>query len=229
MQREAPKESGGERTGPAGKPRGERRRGDTRRRLMRAAYEIIARRGFDGLVIQDITQAADVGYGSFYNYFLSKEAIVAAVAEAARDHMADLFSRMSSQSADRAEAFGLDLRMWLHLSRTDGQWGWFALRTVLTEDDLRASIGALLKQAIDAGMADGSFKPADPEMARETIAGLLLLGTLKLVSARVADDYTDKLVATCLRTLGLSEEKINAVMALPLPQAEPPPFLDAPR
>ena len=69
---------------PLPKSRFERRREDTRRRLMKATYEIIARRGFEGLVIQDITEAADVGYGSFYNHFLSKDAIVSAVTDAAR-------------------------------------------------------------------------------------------------------------------------------------------------
>jgi hypothetical protein len=50
----------------APKSRSERRREDTRRRLMKAACEIIARRGFEGLLVKDITEAAEVGYGSFY-------------------------------------------------------------------------------------------------------------------------------------------------------------------
>ena len=65
------------------KSRSERRREDTRRKLMRAAYEIIADRGLEGLVIQEITQFADVGYGTFYNHFPSKDAVVDAVIESA--------------------------------------------------------------------------------------------------------------------------------------------------
>jgi DNA-binding transcriptional regulator YbjK len=61
------------------KSRSERRREDARRRLMKAAYEIIAQRGLEGLIVQDVTETADVGYGSFYNHFSSKEAIVEAV------------------------------------------------------------------------------------------------------------------------------------------------------
>src|SRR5271165_1807938 len=87
------------------KSRSERRREDTRRRLMKATYEIIAKRGLEGLVIQDITEAADVGYGSFYNHFISKDAVVAAVIDAARGYAKEMYRRLGDHTSDRAEAF----------------------------------------------------------------------------------------------------------------------------
>ncbi len=194
---------------------------------MKATYEIIARRGLEGLVIQDITAAADVGYGSFYNHFLSKDAIVGATIDAARLHLKQMYERLDGLTADRAEAFAIDLRMWLHLSKADKIWGWFMIRTVLSGEELRSSVGGVLKRALQAGVKDGAFAPEDIDMAHEIVGGLLLLGTLKLVSADVADDYGDKIVGTALKTLGVPKDKVEHIMSKPLPELDLPPFLEA--
>ena len=49
--------------------RGARRRRETRARLLDAALKLMADRGMDGVAINEITEAADVGFGSFYNHF----------------------------------------------------------------------------------------------------------------------------------------------------------------
>src|ERR1700693_1788227 len=56
-----------------------RRRKQTRRKLLAAARALFARQGVDNTRINEITEEADVGFGSFYNHFDSKEAIVDAV------------------------------------------------------------------------------------------------------------------------------------------------------
>jgi AcrR family transcriptional regulator len=40
---------------------------------------MISERGVEGLRLREVTDAADVGFGSFYNYFESKEELVEAV------------------------------------------------------------------------------------------------------------------------------------------------------
>ena len=49
--------------------RRERRRLETRDRLYRAALELFGERGFLETTVEDITEAADVGKGTFFNYF----------------------------------------------------------------------------------------------------------------------------------------------------------------
>jgi AcrR family transcriptional regulator len=61
-------------------PRGgrrERRRMETRERIFRAALELFAERGFMETTVEDITEAADVGKGTFFNYFPTKEYVLA--------------------------------------------------------------------------------------------------------------------------------------------------------
>jgi AcrR family transcriptional regulator len=57
--------------------RRERHRTETRERLYRAALKLFAERGFLETTVEDITESADVGKGTFFNYFPTKEHILA--------------------------------------------------------------------------------------------------------------------------------------------------------
>lgn len=61
--------------------RRERRRTETRERIFRAAMELFGQRGFFNTTVEDITEAADVGKGTFFNYFPSKEQVFGALYE----------------------------------------------------------------------------------------------------------------------------------------------------
>jgi AcrR family transcriptional regulator len=54
---------------------------ERRERLFRAALDLFARQGFAETTVEDITNAADLGKGTFFNYFPSKEHILLAFAE----------------------------------------------------------------------------------------------------------------------------------------------------
>jgi AcrR family transcriptional regulator len=57
--------------------RRERHRTATRERLLRAALRLFAERGYLETTVEDITDAADVGKGTFFNYFPTKEHVLA--------------------------------------------------------------------------------------------------------------------------------------------------------
>jgi AcrR family transcriptional regulator len=61
--------------------RRERRRVETRERIYRAALQIFAERGYLETTVEDITEAADVGKGTFFNYFPTKEHVLATYGE----------------------------------------------------------------------------------------------------------------------------------------------------
>jgi AcrR family transcriptional regulator len=61
--------------------RRQRRSAETRERLFRAALDLFANKGFLETTVEDITEAADVGKGTFFNYFPSKDHILLAFGE----------------------------------------------------------------------------------------------------------------------------------------------------
>lgn len=64
----------------SGAPRNrrERRQTEIRERLIRSALALFAERGFSATTVEDITNRADVGKGTFFNYFAGKDYIFAA-------------------------------------------------------------------------------------------------------------------------------------------------------
>lgn len=60
--------------------RRERKKIETRQRLMRAALRLFEEQGYDATTVEEITEAADVAKGTFFNYFETKEAILPALA-----------------------------------------------------------------------------------------------------------------------------------------------------
>jgi AcrR family transcriptional regulator len=64
-----------------GMGRRQRRAAETRVRLFRCALQLFSERGFPNVTVEDITEAADVGKGTFFNYFASKDHVLGVMAE----------------------------------------------------------------------------------------------------------------------------------------------------
>src|SRR3954449_11834646 len=88
----------------------ERRKQRTRAALIRAAQRLIAE-GRVNVPVLEITQTADVGMGSFYNHFDSKEQLFeAAVADVLDAHGA-LLDGLTASLDDPAETFATSFRL----------------------------------------------------------------------------------------------------------------------
>src|SRR2546421_10207662 len=61
--------------------RRQRRSAEIRERPFRAALKLFSEKGLAETAVEDITNAADVGKGTFFNYFPSKEHILIAFSE----------------------------------------------------------------------------------------------------------------------------------------------------
>jgi AcrR family transcriptional regulator len=83
-----------------------RRSAELRERLFRAALALFAQKGFAETTVEDITNAADVGKGTFFNYFPSKDHILLAFGEMQLERL--------RQSVDHARRSNQPFREFLH-------------------------------------------------------------------------------------------------------------------
>ena len=60
--------------------RRERKKIETRERLLSVAWALFHSKGFEATTVEEITNAADVGKGTFFNYFDSKEEMLGPLA-----------------------------------------------------------------------------------------------------------------------------------------------------
>ena len=79
--------------------RRERRSAELRERLFRSALALFASKGYAETTVEDVTEAADVGKGTFFNYFPSKEHILMAFGEMQLAKLESVISE--AQKSDR--------------------------------------------------------------------------------------------------------------------------------
>jgi AcrR family transcriptional regulator len=83
--------------------RRERRAAETREKLFRCALGLFAERGFASVTVEDITEGADVGKGTFFNYFPSKEHLMVAFGDMQLGKLASLAGEVRSGRRGVAE------------------------------------------------------------------------------------------------------------------------------
>lgn len=200
----------------------ERRKQRTRAALVRAAQRLIAE-GKLNVPVLEITQAADVGMGSFYNHFDSKEQLFeAAVADVLDAHGA-LLDRLTASIEDPAETFAASFRLTGRLFRQRPQESEILLANGPALLSSQRGLAPRALRDIKAGVAAGRFHVDDPELALAMAGGALLgLGTLLREDpyrdgAAAADAVTVKV----LRLFGLSGDEAHAVCQRPLPDLDP--------
>src|SRR5579862_4554994 len=85
--------------------RRERHKTDVRNRLLRAAFELFGTRGFQATTVEDITQAADVAKGTFFNYFSTKEILLTQMGEHRLDILRAALAEAQLQRTPSRELF----------------------------------------------------------------------------------------------------------------------------
>jgi AcrR family transcriptional regulator len=98
--------------------RRQRRRAETRDRIFRAALGLFAEHGFQATTVEDITEAADVGKGTFFNYFRNKEDVLSALAEVQLDKYAHAIQAAESGALTPRQALR---ELWLRLPEEPGR------------------------------------------------------------------------------------------------------------
>lgn len=210
-------------SGPASAPtRLERRKQRTRAALVKAAQRLIAE-GKTNVPVLEITQAADVGMGSFYNHFDSKEELFAAAVADVLDAHGALLDQLTASIEDPAEIFAASFRLTGRLFRSKPQESEILLANgpALLSSDYGLAPRAL--RDIKAGAAAGRFKLDDPELAL-AVGGGALLGLGTLLRGDPHRDGAAAVDAVCekvLQLFGLDADEARAVCQRPLPDLVP--------
>ena len=201
--------------------RGARRRGETRAKLVRAARDVMARNGVGATTIQAITDAADVGFGSFYNHFATKEDIVAAAMDEAVESFGAAADGLAHTITDPAEVVAASTRHAIRRAASDEAWGWFLVRTALARDHgLKRGLGPRLARDIKLGVESKRFAVDDPVAAGLAAGGAILALMAARLHGDIGDDAGERAAALVLRLLGLPAAEARAIAHRPLPAIE---------
>lgn len=151
---------------------------ETRERLLRAAADVFADRGYDGTRVADIAAAAGVSNGALYAHFDSKaELLVAALGAHGRRLLADLLAADPDRSI--AEVFLLAGRSLPHVRDSRGNLIVEALVAARRDDDVARQMRDYIGERADwlAGLVTAAQQEGDldPELSPSALAHFCLL------------------------------------------------------
>ena len=193
-----------------------RRRERTRTKLVDAANTLFARQGIDNTRINEITDEADVGFGSFYNHFESKEAIVEAVLAEAVAAQGEAIDAATAELDDPAEVVAAAHRSLLNLARSNPDWGWLVIRLDLSLS-LRA-LGPFARRDIERGIKAGRFQVPNKRVALFAAGGALLGVMRDVLDGQAPRDADRHHAEGVLRMLGVTAEDAREIARRPLPK-----------
>jgi AcrR family transcriptional regulator len=206
--------------GTSGPSRLDRRKARTRQALIDAAVQLIAEGRGDRASIQEITDAADIGFGSFYNHFESKDQLFATASGEVLERWGQMIDRACAGIADPAEVFAVSFRISGRLGWTHPDMARFLTGTGLDVLDAPTGLAPRALRDIEAGQAAGRFTVQDAQIALAAVAGGLLglLRQLERHPGKIDQAIVDQLAAAILRMLGVPAAEAERLAALPLPE-----------
>ena len=199
----------------------ERRKQRTRAALIKAAQDFIAA-GRLNVPVQDISHAADVGVGSFYNHFDSKEQLFQAAVDEVLDAHGAVLDVLTATAEDPAESFAASYRLTGRMFRRRPEMSRVLLNSGLALLSSDRGLAPRAKRDIAAATAAGRFQVSDPQLAVAVVGGALL-GLAQLLRdepERDEGEATDAVTEDILRLLGLSRQQARKICERPLPDLD---------
>lgn len=162
--------------------RRERKKQETRLRILEAALTLMAEKGYDAVKVEDICTRADVANATFFAHFPTKSALIAAFNEDVADRLAERLAGYDLPAVDRLELLrALMLDEWA--ARAD------LLRAVVADaaaqdaaafarssESLVALVAAIVREGQTAAELDREF---DPRLVAQCLVGAWRAATLE--------------------------------------------------
>ena len=143
-----------------------KRRRQTRAGLLKAAYHVMAKTGVDDAKIKDITDHADVGFGTFYNYFETKDRLAVEVLDCVINDLGrrNEIATRGIRSKNPGLVMPTSIRLWLHEAVHAPMWDWWAQRPDLLVDRMREGFGPFAMRDMRDAIASKTFKLAEDDV-----------------------------------------------------------------
>jgi len=203
---------------PSGESRAERKRRETRQRLVDAAEVLMleADGPIDDVQIKHITEAADVGHGTFYLHFKSKYEILVPIVQARAARWDELIQAKVRGLADPAEVVSYSGRQMSRFIQRDPLWRWFLKNSGVPVREIQAAIGRFTARDLSRALSMDRFNVPDVRVAGNFLFGAYVSSLLASFDADDPDEVIDQTMELVLRVLGIGDDEARQLAHRPL-------------
>lgn len=202
-----------------------RRQRRNREALIRAASQVMSEKGIDAATMLEIADLADVGAGTVYNYFRSKDDLAIAVLE---EIMQGLALRVESATAgfdDPARIYAVTLLTVIETATTDPRWRQLLNRSGTVADVMYRRVGPFTIDLLGKAMRSGRLGSDDPALAWKLTTHAIVGFALAVSRDQSPAEAIPAAAARLLCLAGLSPAEAAELIAHPRPKLPPEPHL----
>ncbi len=184
-----------------------RRQRRNRKALIDAARFIMSDKGIDAATMMEIADRADVGAGTVYNYFKSKDELAIAVIERLMYELALKIEKVTNTFDDPAQVYAYGIRTVIDTATGDLHWRQLLNRTEVIANAMFRQMGPFAIRDLNNATEAGRFKVDDAPltwlMANHAIVGVALAVTTGELPETVIDETVVRLL--CMTGIGRDE------------------------
>ncbi|MDT7640911.1 MAG: hypothetical protein QOC67_81 [Pseudonocardiales bacterium] len=189
---------------------------------MAAARRIIAERGEDNLRIGDVTEMADLGFGTFYSHFESKDAIVEAVLTEVLDSAAAAIGARALEFTDPAETASFSYRRFVRFARDEPELAGVLVKLVGADALFENSLLPYARKTLERGISSGRFHIEDLELCLTSVAAAAFAAIKGVLAGRVGPNADIAGAEMMLRGFGVDTASAREISHRQLPELDLP-------
>jgi AcrR family transcriptional regulator len=192
---------------PPNENRTARRKRRNRQALIEAGYAVMASKGIDAATMSEIADHADVGAGTVYNYFASKDELAMSVMEQVMDRLAQRIEAVTNNFSDPAQVYAFGIRNVMKAATTDQRWRWLLRRSEVIADAMYRVMGPYAIRDIRNAIAAGRYRVEDAELAWRQATHAIVGFSLAVCDLHVAPSKIDEAVVNLLGMVGVARDE----------------------
>lgn len=194
-----------------------RRQRRNREALIDAARAIMTDKGVDAATMLEIAQLADVGAGTVYNYFKSKDDLAIAVLETLMHELALKIQAVTDTFDDPAQVYAYGVRTVLDTAITNIHWAQMLNRAEVIADALFRVMGPFAIRDLRLASQAGRFEVSNADLVWRLTSHALIGAGLAITSGQMPASAADQVIVRLLCMTGIGSNAAVELAARPRP------------
>lgn len=198
-----------------------KKRRRTRALLLKVAYDEMTLCGIDNIKIKDITDKADIGFGTFYNYFDNKDELANQVLDCIINDFGrrNLLATKSLSKKDAPLRMPISIRLVLRAAMEAPMWKWWALRPDMLVERMTKGFGPFGMRDIRQAVTRGIFTIEEQDIPAiwKLSVWVMVAGLHNAITSENSAKNETLVVETIMRMMGMSPQEASQASNTDLP------------
>lgn len=198
-----------------------RRQRRIRDALIQSARAVMSEKGVDGSTMLEIAERADVGAGTVYNYFKSKDELAVSVLEDMMHDLALRIERVTNTFDDPGQVYAFGVRTVLEAATRDVRWRQLLSRSEVIADAIFRRMGPFAIRDLRQATAVSRFSVGDAELVWKMASHAIVGVSLAITNGEVPEEKIHETVVRLLCMNGIGTEAAEELASRPRPELPP--------